>query len=103
MGDRRRQAVSGAQQLLAAATAREDPEYIKRADADWAAIAELRDLTPVELDKYAGLLSRSFGRPSPDSETVHAAQLSNSDFPLQVEVFAAIKQAPHRGRLVVGG
>lgn len=46
---------------------------------------------PGELDKYADLLPRYFGQPSPDSKTVHAAQLSDSDFLLQVEVFAAIK------------
>jgi len=33
----------------------------------------------------------NFGQPWPDSETVHAPQLSNSNFLLQVEVFAAIK------------
>jgi enamine deaminase RidA (YjgF/YER057c/UK114 family) len=46
---------------------------------------------PTEFDKYADLLPRYFGPPSPESKTVHSAQLSNPDFLLQVEVFAAIK------------
>jgi len=46
---------------------------------------------PAELDKYADLRSRYFGRPSPDSKTVPTPQLSNPDFLLQVEAFAAIK------------
>ena len=46
---------------------------------------------PAEFDKNADLLSRYFGPPSPDSQTVPMPQLSNPDFLLQVEVFAAIK------------
>jgi enamine deaminase RidA (YjgF/YER057c/UK114 family)/YHS domain-containing protein len=46
---------------------------------------------PAELDKNADLLPRYFGPPSPDSTTVPTPQLSNPDFLLQVEVFAAIK------------
>lgn len=46
---------------------------------------------PADLDRYADLLSRFFGPPSPDSTTVRVPQLSNPDFLLQVEVFAAIK------------
>jgi enamine deaminase RidA (YjgF/YER057c/UK114 family) len=46
---------------------------------------------PVEFDKYADLLPRYFGPPSPESKTVHAPRLSNPDFLLQVEAFAAIK------------
>jgi enamine deaminase RidA (YjgF/YER057c/UK114 family) len=46
---------------------------------------------PAELDKNADLLPRYFGPPSPDSKTVPTPQLSNPDFLLQVEAFAAIK------------
>jgi enamine deaminase RidA (YjgF/YER057c/UK114 family) len=46
---------------------------------------------PAEFDKYVDLLPRYFGRPSPESKTVHTPQLSHPDFLLQVEVFAAIK------------
>jgi enamine deaminase RidA (YjgF/YER057c/UK114 family) len=46
---------------------------------------------PAEFDKYADLLPRYFGPPSPKSSTVPTAQLSSSDFLLQVEAFAAIK------------
>ena len=46
---------------------------------------------PAEFDKYADLLPRYFGPPSPKSTTVPAPQLSNPDFLLQVEAFAAIK------------
>jgi enamine deaminase RidA (YjgF/YER057c/UK114 family) len=46
---------------------------------------------PADFDKYADLLPRYFGPPSPESKTVHAPQLSNPDFLLQVEAFAAIK------------
>jgi enamine deaminase RidA (YjgF/YER057c/UK114 family) len=46
---------------------------------------------PVEYEKHADLLPRYFGPPSPDSKTVRAPQLSNPDFLLQVEAFAAIK------------
>ena len=46
---------------------------------------------PAEFDKYADLLPRYFGPPSPESKTVPTPQLSNPDFLLQVEAFAAIK------------
>ena len=46
---------------------------------------------PAEFDKYADLLPRYFGPPSPKSKTVRTPQLSNPDFLLQVEAFAAIK------------
>ena len=46
---------------------------------------------PAEFDKYADLLPRYFGPPSPESKTVRAPQLSSPDFLLQVEAFAAIK------------
>ncbi len=46
---------------------------------------------PAEFDKYADLLPRYFGPPSPESKTVRAPQLSNPDFLLQVEAFATIK------------
>jgi len=46
---------------------------------------------PAEFDKYAGLLSRYFGPPSPESRTVHVPQLSNPDFLLEVEAVAVIK------------
>jgi len=47
--------------------------------------------TPAEFEKHADLLPRYFGPPSPESKTVATAQLSNPDFLLQVEAFAAIK------------
>ena len=47
--------------------------------------------SPAEFDKYADLLPRYFGPPSPDSTTVATPQLSNPDLLLQVEAFAAIK------------
>ena len=46
---------------------------------------------PAEFDKYADLRSRYFGPPSPESKTEPTPQLSNPDFLLQVEAFAAIK------------
>ena len=46
---------------------------------------------PAKLDKYADLLRGYFGPPSPESQTVRTPQLSNPDFLLQVEAFAAIK------------
>ena len=46
---------------------------------------------PAEFDKYADLLPRYFGPPSPESKTVPTPQLSNPDFLLQVEAVAAIK------------
>jgi enamine deaminase RidA (YjgF/YER057c/UK114 family) len=46
---------------------------------------------PADFEKYADLLPRYFGPPSPDSKTVPTAQLSNPDFLLQVEAFAATK------------
>jgi enamine deaminase RidA (YjgF/YER057c/UK114 family) len=46
---------------------------------------------PADFEKYADLLPRYFGPPSPDSKTVPTPQLSNPDFLLQVEAFAAIK------------
>ena len=46
---------------------------------------------PAEFDKYADLLPRYFGSPSPESKTVRAPQLSSPDFLLEVEAFAAIK------------
>jgi enamine deaminase RidA (YjgF/YER057c/UK114 family) len=45
----------------------------------------------VEFDKYADLLSRFFGRPSPMSTMVPTPQLSSPDLLLKVEAFAAIK------------
>jgi enamine deaminase RidA (YjgF/YER057c/UK114 family)/YHS domain-containing protein len=46
---------------------------------------------PADFEKYADLLPRYFGPPSPESKTVPTAQLSNPEFLLQVEAFAAIK------------
>ncbi len=46
---------------------------------------------PAEFDKYADLLARYFGPPSPKSTTVSTPQLSSPDYLLQVEAFAAIK------------
>ena len=46
---------------------------------------------PADFEKYADLLPRYFGPPSPESKTVRAPRLSNPDFLLQVEAFAAIK------------
>ena len=46
---------------------------------------------PADFEKYADLLPRYFGPPSPESKTVPTAQLSNPDFLLQVEAFAATK------------
>ena len=46
---------------------------------------------PADFEKYADLRARYFGPPSPESKTVPTAQLSNPDFLLQVEAFAAIK------------
>jgi enamine deaminase RidA (YjgF/YER057c/UK114 family) len=46
---------------------------------------------PADLEKNADLLPRYFGPPRPESKTVPTAQLSNPDFLLQVEAFAAIK------------
>ena len=45
---------------------------------------------PAEFEKHADLLPRYFGPPSPESK-ISTAQLSNPDFLLQVEAFAAIK------------
>jgi enamine deaminase RidA (YjgF/YER057c/UK114 family) len=47
---------------------------------------------PAELDKYADLLPRYFGPPSPKSITVSTPQLSDPDFLLEVEAIAAIKE-----------
>ena len=44
-----------------------------------------------DFEKNAALLPRYFGPPSPESKTIRAARLSNPDFLLQVEAFAAIK------------
>ena len=46
---------------------------------------------PAELDKYADLLPRYFGPPSPKSTMVPTSQLSSPDFLLKVEAFATIK------------
>jgi enamine deaminase RidA (YjgF/YER057c/UK114 family)/YHS domain-containing protein len=46
---------------------------------------------PADFEKYADLLPRYFGSPSPENKTVRAPRLSNPDFLLQVEAFAAIK------------
>jgi enamine deaminase RidA (YjgF/YER057c/UK114 family) len=46
---------------------------------------------PAEFDKYADLLPRYFGPPSPKSTIVPTPQLSSPDLLLQVEAFAAIK------------
>jgi 2-iminobutanoate/2-iminopropanoate deaminase len=46
---------------------------------------------PAELDKYADLLLRYFGPPSPKSTTIRAPRLSSPDLLLQVEAIAAIK------------
>ena len=46
---------------------------------------------PADFNKYADLLPRYFGPPSPESKTVRAPQLSSPDVLLQVEAFAAIK------------
>jgi enamine deaminase RidA (YjgF/YER057c/UK114 family) len=46
---------------------------------------------PAEFDRYADLLPRYFGPPSPESRTVRAAQLSSPDFLLEVEAVAVIK------------
>jgi enamine deaminase RidA (YjgF/YER057c/UK114 family) len=46
---------------------------------------------PADFEKYADLRARYFGSPSPESKTVPTAQLSNPDYLLQVEAFAATK------------
>ncbi|MGC1408078.1 MAG: YHS domain-containing (seleno)protein [Acetobacteraceae bacterium] len=46
---------------------------------------------PAELDKYADLLPRYFGPPSPESTTVTMPQLSDPDLLLEVQAIAAIK------------
>ena len=46
---------------------------------------------PAELDKYADLLPRYFGPPSPQSTTVAMPQPSDPDLLLEVEAIAAIK------------
>jgi enamine deaminase RidA (YjgF/YER057c/UK114 family) len=46
---------------------------------------------PAEFEKHADLMPRYFGKPSAESKTVPAAQLSNPDFLLQVEAFATVK------------
>ena len=46
---------------------------------------------PAEFDKYADLLPRYFGPPSPKSTIVPTPQLSSPDYLLSVEAFAAIK------------
>ena len=46
---------------------------------------------PAEFDKYADLLPRYFGPPSPQSTTVAMPQLSDPDLLLEVEAIAAIK------------
>jgi enamine deaminase RidA (YjgF/YER057c/UK114 family) len=47
--------------------------------------------TPADFEKYADMLPRYFGPPSPESKTVPTPQLSSPDFLLQIEAFAAIK------------
>ena len=47
--------------------------------------------TPAEFERHADLLPRYFGKPSAESKTVPAAQLSNPDYLLEVEAFAAVK------------
>jgi enamine deaminase RidA (YjgF/YER057c/UK114 family) len=47
---------------------------------------------PAEFDRYADLLPRYFGPPSPESRTVRAAQLSSPDFLLEVDAVAVIRQ-----------
>jgi 2-iminobutanoate/2-iminopropanoate deaminase len=44
---------------------------------------------PAEFDKYADLLLRNFGPPSPKSTTIRAPQLASPDLLLQVEAFGA--------------
>jgi 2-iminobutanoate/2-iminopropanoate deaminase len=46
---------------------------------------------PVEFDKYADLLQRYFGPPSPKSTTLLVPQLVSPDFLVQVEAFAKIR------------
>jgi enamine deaminase RidA (YjgF/YER057c/UK114 family) len=46
---------------------------------------------PADFEKYADLRAGYFGSPSPESKTVPTAQLSNPDYLLQVEAFAATK------------
>ena len=47
--------------------------------------------TPAEFERHADLLTRYFGKPSAESKTVPAAQLSNPDYLLEVEAVAAVK------------
>ena len=46
---------------------------------------------PAEFDKYADLLPRYFGPPSPESRTIRAAQMSSPEFLLEVDALAVIK------------
>jgi enamine deaminase RidA (YjgF/YER057c/UK114 family) len=46
---------------------------------------------PAEFEKHVDLLARYFGRPSPESKTMPTARLSNPDYMLEVEAFAATK------------
>jgi enamine deaminase RidA (YjgF/YER057c/UK114 family) len=46
---------------------------------------------PAEFERHTDLLPRYFGKPSAESKTVPAAQLSNPDFLLKIEAFATIK------------
>jgi len=46
---------------------------------------------PAEFERFADLLPRYFGPPSPESRTVRVPQLSNPDFLLEVEAVALIK------------
>src|SRR5882757_3479474 len=49
---------------------------------------------PADFEKYADLLPRYFGSPSPESRTVLTPQLSSPDFLLQVEAIVATKSVP---------
>jgi enamine deaminase RidA (YjgF/YER057c/UK114 family) len=50
-----------------------------------------RVTAPAELGKYADLLPRYFGPPSPESTTAAIPQLSDPDLLLEVQAIAAIK------------
>jgi len=52
-------------------------------------ISQVKD--PGEFEKYTELRARYFGPPSPESATVPVSQLTDSDFLVQIEAFAAIK------------
>ena len=51
----------------------------------------VRVTTPADFGKYSDLADRYFGPPTPQSLMVPTAQLSNPDYLLQVEAFAAVK------------